>query len=1082
MASDALAAAQTTDQALLDIWLDVLDVDELDSEADFFELGGRSLHAMQIVARIQETLGVELPADALFDTPTLAGLAAAVESARGERGETAFPLPARNGPVMSPDQEEMWCTQAYTPGLRPHTPEVYRLLGPLDTDALERAFAEVVRRHESLRTVFREQRGRPQPTVLVPEPVSIPITDVSAAHREDREEEASGCVWQAVATPFDLAARPPWRVELVRLAPESHLLVVVLHEIICDGWSLGLLFGELSTLYGGFLAGETSGLEELPVQYSDAAVQLERNREAAAAYWKDALQDAPLTLALPWETAGQPCEHGARQQRSLQLGSRRALAALEELSREEAATEFMLHLAAFYALLHRYTGEGDLVVTSPGTLRAYRELEGLIGLFARNMPLRVRLGDDPSFRELLRRVRQAVLDGSANAAGAPLFLTRLLEADGPRGLRGLSFGFRTSTATDNPLGHSFELAGLRVEPYDYGKRPGSHLWLSVSGQPGRATTVTLIYDEGVPDGATIDRMLRSYAAILDGAAQDPDMPLSELKILSPEDRRKLLSQWKQKSPPVAAGGSLHAMVASQARRTPDAVAVSASSGDVSYGQLVAGADRFARDLLERGVEVGSTVPVGFEPSAGTLEAMLGILKAGCVCRAPAAGEPAPGAGGDEGEELAFVVPTAGVTGPPKPVSLSHEALLRAANWFKREHRLTAADRALHLPGAGALAWALTPFAYLAAGATVVVPEGDEMESVAELAGSIGRRGLTVLSAPPGVASELLDRHAREIEPLRMLMVPGPGHLELGTSARDGAPKVVRQYAIAEAGGVAMSIPATALPAASTPLPIATPASSNGPAFVLDRKRALVPLGVTGELYLGAGEPSSSTPGDRLLRTGDLARRRADGTLEFLGRKDDEVNFRGFRLAPRLIDLDGALRAHEAVEDAAAHWDSEAEELVAFLVLGPSPVPSHDELDGWLQEKMPRWILPSRYRVVAALPLRADGTPDRGALPEIPSRPLDGDTERKEPHSRSERKLAAIWRELLGRSDVGVRDNFFVLGGTPALGMEMVARANAAGIPLTAHALISSPTIADLVRGIGSDRRPRLAFLQRRRSR
>jgi len=1103
MGEHAVGAGSTAvDPALRAIWAEVLGVDELDVEDDFFALGGNSLLATQITARVADVLGVEVALDALFEAPTLGAYAEQVRAAggsaaasreqqrngarprglrgllRGRRGERAGHGAAEH--ALSHLQNSAWSVETYNPELHAHVGQVFALQGPLDVGALERAFSALVERHEILRTSYPVERHRPRAHVHAPTPVHI---ETIGGGRRMREQEVRAHVDAICAEPFAYTSEPPLRVRLIRSARNAHVLVFLLHEIACDGQSYDLLVRELGQLYGAELTGEPSPLAAPAQQYR--AVVREHGAHlapdpdgASAAHWRTALAGAPLSLPLPHERlVAQAPGDSAYARRSVQLGAQ-LVARLRALAQAEAATSFMLHLAALYALLHRWSGEQDLLVKAPAANRARVEREQIVGFFSMVLPMRMTLEDDPTFRELLRRTRAAALAAFRHASHAPED-NMLHEVAGMRGLTGFSALFRLwDPTTEQPL----ELSGASARPYNDDTEAG-RLVLVVTERADGRTDAQLSSASSQLDARALGELLRHYERLLEQVAEDPDRCVgSGIELLTPAEREQLGGRARG-TDGAAAGGGLHGLVAASAARMPDAVAFDPGGGaePTTYAALEARAAAVAHALRGRGVGAGDVVGLELAPGRDLLVALLGVLRAGAAAaplrdpgvadaadegrpplaatldaQALAATGKAAGGSGDAAADpaaTALVVRTAGVGGRPRWVPLTHATLVHAAQRAREAQRLTAADRVAHVPGAGAWSWTLAPWAALVAGATVVGPErAPQPRSATSPSGWLEANGVTVAALDAWLASAAL---ARPLPPaLRLLCAQGAG--PLATPAETGGRARValqRAYGVTEAGGFVMAEHAPT--GASADAPLAGDPVGLG-ARVLDRHGNVVPAGVLGELELDDGAGAGP------IRTGDLARRRADGALELAGRAQDELRWRGVRLRPVLCDLDAALAAHPGVQAAAACWEPVHEALVACVVARRAEPPGRAELDEWLQRTMADWILPAVYVPLDALPLRRDGLPDRSALAAAPAvvDALAAEAEAA-PRSATERRLAALWEQVLGVRRAGAHDNFFAAGGRLVDGIELAARAREAGIAIDPGDIMYRPTIAEL---------------------
>jgi non-ribosomal peptide synthetase component F/aryl carrier-like protein len=1145
------AGSAAVDPALRAIWAEVLNVDALDLDDDFFALGGNSLLATQITARVADVLGVEVALDALFEAPTLREYAEHVHAAgpaaaparngaghagertrgdggrgglrallRGRRDGERTEKPARGGrgggtppDELSTVEASAWAVQQYQPGLQPHVGQAFSLQGQLDVAALERAFTALAERHELLRTSYPREDHRPRARVHPAAPVQI---EVIGGGRRMRDEEVRRHVDAAWSESFDYMAAPPLRVRLIRTGKSTAVLVFLLHEVVCDGQSYDLLVRELGQLYGAELASEPSPLAEPAQQYRDVVRTLgphlsTQDAEASRAHWREALASAPLALPLPHETLGRedPSREGAYARRTVQLPPQ-LVRQLQALAREEAATSFMLHLAALHALLHRWTGETDVLVKSAAANRQRTQWEQIVGFFSIVLPLGVRVDDDPSFRTLLRRTRDGALGAFRHASHAPAEDNSLRELPGLHGLGGSTVTFRLWDPTaEQPL----QLKSVSARPYREDGEAGGLVLVVNERADGR--TVAQLSSSSADLGArALGELLRHYERLLEQVAEDPGRRIGSQVELLPAAERDQLSGRAPRRGGVQAGGGLHGLVEAAARRAAEAVAFDPGGGapTVSYGALDAHAERIAALLRARGVVAGDLVGLQLPPSGDLLAAMLGVLKAGAVAvpleepgsddaqaglpalaavldpgalaaagtdareaahdRPRAAngargevpdGSPGVASGGRNGpaeggevdpQRVAMVIRTTGVTDAPRAVELTHGVLCRAALGQRDAQRLTAADRVAHAPGRGAWSWALAPWAALAAGATVVGPaRAPQPRSAASPSGWLEGNAISVAAVDPSLANAALERAAALPAALRLLCVQGAGALTVPPGAGGRGRLVVqRWYGLTEAGGMVLAARAEGGSSVAGATVAGEPAGLR--ARVLDRYGHVAPGGAIGALELGDGE--------RVILTGDLARRRADGALELVGRAEDELRWRGVRLRPILLDLETALAGHPGVQAATACWVPEREALVACVVPRRAQAPAHAQLDEWLQRTMTDWVLPAAFVPIDAIPLRPDGLPDRRALAAMPAvtRAVD-DAAGAAPRSATERRLAVVWKQVLGVGQPGAHDNFFAAGGNLALGLELVGRARAAGVPIEPSDVMHRPTIAAL---------------------
>ncbi|HEV3050105.1 MAG TPA: condensation domain-containing protein, partial [Longimicrobium sp.] len=633
-AQDRYVAPRTpTEEVLAGIWAEVLRLERVGVEESFFELGGHSLLATRVVSRVRAVFGIELPLRALFEGPTVAELAVRVEEMRRAELPVLPPVvPAvRTGALpLSFAQERLWFIDRLEPGSSTYNiPTALRLAGAMDERALERALGEIVQRHEALRTIFPEADGSPVQVIVPFGGFALPVEDLSGLDDADREAAVRRRAGEEAARPFDLSAGPLFRAALLRLSAEEHVLLLSMHHVVSDGWSMGVLFRELSALYAAYREGRESPLPELPVQYADYAVW---QREQLAgevldrqlAYWQERLADAPALLELPTDHPRPAVQTYRGAAVPVQL-SPELLERLQALGRSEGATLYMTLLAGFQVLLGKYAGSEDVVVGSPIAGRTRREVEELIGLFINTLVLRTDLSGDPSFRDTLRRVREATLGAYAHQE---LPFEKLVVELQPE--RSLSHSplFQVMFALQNVGGGGGALPGLSLSGAGAAMEIAKFdLSLELAATP-QGLRGALIYNTDLFERRTVERMTGHLARVLEQVAADADVRLSRLDLLGEAERALVLEEWNRTAAEVPANRCVHELFAEQAERTPGAVAVVHESESITYAELDARANQLAHYL--RGLGVGSEVRVGLcvERSPEMVVSILAVLKAG----------------------------------------------------------------------------------------------------------------------------------------------------------------------------------------------------------------------------------------------------------------------------------------------------------------------------------------------------------------------------------------------------------------------------------------------------------------------
>ncbi|WP_375770521.1 amino acid adenylation domain-containing protein [Archangium gephyra] len=622
-----------TEVSLASLWAPLLGLSTVGAQDDFFALGGHSLLATQLASRIRASFGVELPLRALFEAPTLEALAARIDAlASSSRPARLPPLVAvpRSGPLpLSFSQQRLWFLNQLEPDSPFYNvPAAVRIRGNLHLEALQRAFDEVLRRHEVLRTVFSSADGQPFQSIVPPAPLSLQVVELGALPAHAREEAILQHARAEASRPFSLAQAPLLRVSLLRLEREEHVLLLTMHHIVSDGWSIGVLIRELASLYDSFLSGLPSSLPELAVQYADFASWQRQwlsgpTLDAQLSWWTEHLRGIPPALELPTDRPRPPAQsfRGAHLPFSLPSS---LLSSLEELSRRQGATLFMTLLAAFQSLLHRYSGSPDVVVGTPIANRHLSETEPLIGFFVNSLPLRARFSSQPSFLSLLSQVRDASLGAFAHQ---DLPFERLVEELSPQRSLGRTPLFQVMFALQNAPLPPLQLSSLSLEPLPLASRT-TRFDLTLSLEPSaHGLSGSFEYSTDLFDEPTIARLGAAYRTLLKAVVAHPELPVSRLPLLAPTERAQRLESCRARAH-YPAPLVLHRLFEAQARRTPDNLALAYEGTRLTYRQLEAQANRVAHRLRALGVGPETRVGLFMERSAELVVGLLGILKAG----------------------------------------------------------------------------------------------------------------------------------------------------------------------------------------------------------------------------------------------------------------------------------------------------------------------------------------------------------------------------------------------------------------------------------------------------------------------
>ena len=1107
-----LIAPRTSEEEIVaEIWTKVLDIERVGIYDNFFELGGHSLLATQVVSRMREAFGVEIPLRRLFEVPTVAGLAQSVEVARRSRqnlqAPAILPVPRDGDLPLSFAQQRLWFIDQLEPGNSAYNfPAAVRLKGPLNVTALEQSVNEIVKRHEALRTTFATVDGRPVQVIAPTLTVRPPVVNLQELLAGEREAEVRRLVIEEARRPFNLARGPLLRITLLRLAEEEHVGLLTMHHIVSDGWSTGILIRELASLYEAFSGGRSSPLPELSIQYADFA-HWQRQwlqgevLQTQLGYWKRQLLDAPL-LELPTDHPRPAVQTFRGSQRSLLLPNTVG-EGLKVLSRQQGVTLFMTLLAAFKILLHRYSGQDDLIVGTPIANRNRLEIEGLIGFFVNTLVVRTDLSGNPTFRELLQRVREVCLGAYAHQ---DLPFERLVEELHLERNLGRNPLFQVMFVLQNASMQTIALPGLTLSPVEVDNGT-AHFDLTLHiADTEQGLIATLSYNTDLFEADTITQMLGHFRALLEEVVGNPESRVSDLPILGGAERQQLLVEWNDTSTDHTPTECIHQIFERQVERTPDAIAVVFEDEQLTYSELNRRANRIAHHLRALGVRPEVPVGICLEPSPDMVVGLLGILKASGVYLPLDPAYPkqrlafmletaqAPVILTREGllavlpeydaklvrldsdreaiarereenlensarpENLAYIIYTSGSTGQPKGVLVSHDSISGHCRDVQRYYELDSNDRVLQF---ASLSFDLSLeqiLPTLVVGARLVMM-GRDVWHTAEVHTKISELGLTVLNLPTGYWQELAREWASapelasSIQP-RLFVVGGdvmlPDVLKLWQRTPVSSVRLLNAYGPTEATITATAFevtPRSCETATLQSIPIGRPLA-NRAIYILDKYCSPVAVGVPGELHIGGAglargylnrpdltaekfipNPFSAEPGARLYKTGDSARYLPDGNIEFLGRVDHQVKIRGFRI--ELGEVEAALRQHSAVREAVvlAQENGPGEKrLLAYVVAERDTTPTSSDLRGFLEQKLPEYMVPSAYVTLDKLPLMPNGKADLRALPTPDRTRPELEKVFVAPRDALELKLARLWEEVLDVRPVGIRDNFFELGG------------------------------------------------------
>jgi aspartate racemase len=1005
-------------------------------------------------------------------------------------------------------QQRLWFLAQLEPDNPSYNvPQILRLKGELNVNTLEQTFNAIIARHESLRTTFKEIDGQPVQIVSSTCKIKLGFADLKGLAESERENEARRLAIIEVQRPFDLSRDYPLRALLVRINDDDHWLVVTMHHIVSDGWSMGILTSEISNIYGALATNQDIELSELPVQYSDFA-EWQREwlqgevLEEQLGYWLNSLAGAPAMLKLPTDHPRPAYQSFRGASLSLKL-SQKLSQSLSEFSQREGVTLFMTTLAAFQTLLFRYTGQEDIVVGTPIAGRNRVEIESLIGFFVNTLALRTNVSGNPTFRQLLRHVKEVALGAYAHQ---DLPFEKLVEELNPE--RDLSHSpiFQVMFGMQNAPRSTAGLNGLMITRVPLPSVTAKFDLTLFLSETATGLNCWLEYNTDLFEETTISRILRHFEQLLEAIVADPDRRILQLPLLTPAERSQLLTKGNAARSDFPKE-CIHNVFERQVEQTPNAVAVVSEFGQLTYVELDRRANQLAHHLQEFGIGPGDVVGLCVERSPEMLVSLLGILKAGGVYLPldPSYPDERLSFMLEDGkakvlltqqhledklpphiaktvfidrdweaiarksedsfetaattENLAYVMYTSGSTGNPKAVGITHQSVLRLVKQTNYA-RLGADEVFMQF---APLSFDASTFeiwgSLLNGGQLVVMPPG--LVSLAQLGEAIKHYGVTTLWLTAGLFQQMVETELESLRGVRQLLAGGDAlsipHVEqVARELRDC--QLINGYGPTENTTFTCCYRVQHGERFAGSVPIGFPIS-NTQVYILDDELEPVPIGVVGELYTGGAglaigylndaaltaqrfvpNPFSDEPGSRLYRTGDYARYRADGSIEFMGRVDHQVKLRGHRI--ELTEIEGVLKQHAAVQDAVVvmrRSEQGNKSLTAYIV-ADSDLPESNltgELKGLLKQTLPDYMVPAYFLFLEQFPLTPSGKIDRRALPVPPETRPDLEEAHIAPRNDLERRLANIWERVLSVQSVGVRDNFFDLGGHSLLAVRLV---------------------------------------------
>ena len=1169
--NEYIAPSSETEIKLTNIWQEVLDIEKIGIDDNFFSLGGHSLLATQVLSRIRNQFKIELPIRSLFESPTISQLAIALRRAKDtieidkqESNINLIEIPVisrKENLPLSFTQERLWfINQLEGNSSLYNISRVMNIEGELDIEAIQKAICHLIERHESLRSNFINQEGKPYLQINLENTgyleiidlrgASNPNSNLSSSNGEsnpDSDRISSGGVSNpnsdriptpilgGVLTPemediieekrnkvLDLENDRLVQFTLIQTSDSENILVILIHHIISDGWSMGILEKELSILYQEYRANQTPSLKPLPIQYADySAWQREylqtHKLESQLHYWTQKLQAIPPLLELPTDNP-RPLQQTYQGKKIPVHLDQQLINQLQKLSQDQETTLFMTVLTAFSILLSRYSNQDDLVIGTPIANRHYSEdVEQVIGFFANTLPLRVNLDDDLSFAELLLQVKQTTIEASENQ---DLPFEKLVEEINP--VRSLSYNpvFQVMLAWNNTnftrQQNNLITRSQRLQTPSNQILVNAKFDLSLAfSQTKENIRAVLNYNSDLFSEARMNRMVEHLLVLLKSIVNNPQQKISKLDILTQAEKKQILIDWNQTAVDYNLEQCIHQLFEEQALQNPDNIAVIFEEQKLTYQQLNEKANQLAHYLITQGIKVESKIGIYLERSVEMIIAILAVLKAGGAyvpldpnyprsrinyiledanidilitqkklntnfnldifiinldeektIKNESKTNPVNQVNNDN---LAYVIYTSGSTGKPKGVLIEHQSLCNLSLTKQKYFNIESKTRVLQffsLSFDGSV-WSIFPT--LIGGGTLVIANNEQQINTDELGKLIVDKKIEIIQIPPSVLSHLSELNTID---LKRIIVGGEAcPLKL-------AQKWSQSYQFFNAYGPTESTVCATISSIKSDdngVNIGKPID-NTQTYILDTNLQPVPISVTGELYIGGvgvargyldrpdltAEKFIDNPfGEgKIYKTGDLCRYLPNGNIEYIGRIDNQVKIRGFRI--ELGEIESVLQQYRDIKETiviAKEKNNGDKYLVAYLIA--NNIVSPQKLRDYLKGKLPNYMIPSGFIFLEQFPITPNGKVDQKALPDIDYQE-NREQEYVLPTNETQRQLVDIWQEVLDVEKIGVNDNFFSLGGNSLLATQVVAkiRTNLL-VDLPLRDLLEYPTIGEL---------------------
>lgn len=1139
--------ATKMEKALIEIFEGVFQINDLDVQDNFYELNGNSLQAANIIMQINQKLHLSLSIPEFYEHATVKDLADWLASGKSHGMKSSDDHIPPCGPILniplSYSQERMWFlakSEPDNPSL--HSSFALRFSGELDASRLKKSLELLISQHAILQTVFYEEGGVPYQRII-PD-VDLPFRQIDLTDSEDPLAELRLRITDLNLETFDIGAAPPYRLVLYKIGRRKHVLAVIIHHIIIDGWSSEIFKHDLLELYEQNADRANFSHSRAPISYADYACwqhseEFNQRIEPQLNYWQDKLKGYEQITRLP-DDKPRPISLTSNASTVWLKISGELLENLHNYSKERNTTQFVVLLSAFCAALNRHIQQDIVQLGSFFADRPLPEMTCVMGPFVNGIVLKIDLSGDPDFNELVARARNVVIEAQQNQEAPIEKVVERMKARRDRSQRtmfGIVFNFvnipvRRSTRTS-----------LKVDNFEFETGTVTYDLNVEFNQSKDRILFAFEYNTDIYQRQTIERFSRHFKNLLKNAISAPGKPISEYEFL-PYKELEQIKSWRGISTPYPRDIPVQRLFEDQVRKTPKAVAVMLNDEKITYGALNQRANRLARVLVKNGLKSGDFAGLYISRSIDMISAMLAVIKAGAVylpldpsypkehlnyilqdakpalvlCDAANRAnlsldqknvicvddlEDQIRAENDNNleieigpRELVYCIYTSGSTGRPKGVLVEHRSLVNFTVGAIKDYGIKSTDRILQFASLNFDTSLEEIFPALCSGAALVLRTSDMLDSISHFIQCCRDWGVTISDLPTAFWHELvmyLEKSGGNLpKSLRLIIIGGervsPAHLSAWHKLKMKSIRLDNTYGLTECTCVVTRCELTPLERslyAHREVTIGK-AVDNVRLYVLDDRLHKVPVGVPGQLYVGGdcqargylnlpdltaerfiADPFAPNGTDRLYRTGDLVQWRPDGTLEYLGRGDEQIKIRGFRVEPG--EIESVMMGIAGVKDAIVIKRSDpsgTDQLLAYLLAEDGAQVAEEDLKKYLAAKLPKYMLPAYYQILPEFPLSPNRKIDKNALPDPDWGRLAGERVRVAPETPGEEKMLAIWEEALGRKGIGVEDNFFEIGGHSLLAARMMTEVERQfGVPIPLVVLLEKPTIRELSKAI-----------------